>query len=443
MTGIERRYIEARPRARALYERAVQVIPNGVTHDGRFVPPFLPYIQSAHGSRKEDIDGHTYVDWVMGHGALLLGHGRKEVVAAIADQVGRGTHYGANHELEVRWAELVKELVPSVERIRFTGSGTEATHLAVRLARAFTGRPTIVRFQGHFHGWHDYVAGGDRVPWDGRPLGVPEAVWGTVEVLPHDLEALAASLAGGDVAAVILEPGASWGSVPLPEGFLHGVRELTARRGVVLIFDEVITGFRWSPGGAQAVHGIPPDLTTFAKILTGGVPGGAVGGRAEIMAGLEFAPDPAREKVVHQGTFNANPLAAASGIACLTLAKDGSVQRAAAETAAQLRAGMNAMLARLKVRGCVYGESSIFHVLLGHGERHEGDLRDPHLPIEVLRRGTPRPLGGQCELALMNHGVQTYRLGGFVSDAHTSEDVELTLRAFEAALRDLRAEGLL
>lgn len=443
MTRIEKRYIEARPKAKALHDRAVKSIPSGVTHDGRFVPPFLPYIHSAQGSRKEDIDGHSYVDWVMGHGALLLGHGRKEIVAAIAEQVMRGTHYGANHELEVRWAELVKELVPSAERIRFTGSGTEATHLALRLARAFTGRPRIVRFEGHFHGWHDYVAGGDKVPWDARPLGIPEAVWGTVAVLPHDLKALAAALSANDVAAVIVEPGASWWTAPLPEGFLAGVRELTARHRVVLIMDEVITGFRWSPGGAQAVYGVTPDLTTFAKILTGGMPGGAVGGRADIMAGLEFDRGPAQQKIVHQGTFNANPVSAASGIACLTLAKEGTVQRAAAEVARQLRVGMNAVLARLKVPGCAYGESSVFHLFLGQGAPRDGDVRDPGLPVEVLRAGTPRPLGWQCELAFMNHGIQTYRLGGFASDTHTAEDVELTLRAFEAALQDLRQEGLL
>ena len=249
------------------YERAKEVFPSGVTHETRFFQPFPIYIARADGSRKWDVDGNEYVDYIGGHGALLLGHGHPAVTAAATEQLRRGTQYGASHELEVRWAELVTEIVPSAEQVRFHSSGTEATMMAMRLARAFTGKDVIVKMHGHFHGWHDYAALQMAPPYD-EPVsvGIPQAVQESVVGVPAgDIAALRAVLdARDDVAGVILLCNG------LSTEYLQQVRDLTRERGVILIFDEVVTGFRWAPGGCQEYHGVVPDLTTLAKILAGG-----------------------------------------------------------------------------------------------------------------------------------------------------------------------------
>ena len=317
------RYRAKTPKSGALYERARAAFPSGLTHDSRVLDPYPLFVERAAGPRKWCVDGHEYVDYFGGHGALLLGHCAPEVVAAVQRQVTIGTHFGSAHELELRWAELIQALVPGAERVRFTASGTEATHLALRLARAFTGKDKVVRFLGHFHGWHDHVAAGSNSHYDGtRPIGVlPDIVEATILMPTDDVQRTVSLLdSRDDIAAVIIEPsGASWGQVPLPPGFLQALREATARRGVVLIFDEVISGFRFSPGGAQQAFGITADLCTMAKIVAGGLPGGALAGRRDIMEGLDFAATKAagRERVAHQGTYNANPLSAAAGIATL------------------------------------------------------------------------------------------------------------------------------
>ena len=199
-------YRALHPKSAALYERARAVIPGGVTHDGRHLVPFPIYVERAQGSKKRDVDGHEYVDYWMGHGALFLGHCHPAVVKAIQSQAALGTHLGACHELEVRWAELVCQLVPSAEMVRFTMSGTEATHLAMRIARAYTGRFKIVKFHGHFHGWHDGVVAAVNPPFDvPMSAGVPAS---TLEQLllcpPNDIKAVEVLLQRGDVAAVIL-----------------------------------------------------------------------------------------------------------------------------------------------------------------------------------------------------------------------------------------------
>ncbi len=211
-------YTRANPRSRAAFERATQALPGGLTHDVRALTPFLPYIARAQGAHKWDLDGHEYVDYAVGHGALILGHCHPAVVDAVARQVGLMTHPGANHLLEVEWAARIESLVPGAEMVRFTNSGTEATLLALRLARAATGRPKVLKFQGHFHGWHDAVMPGQAWPWDQVPVGVSPAVARETVVLPADLGAVEAALrADPEIGTVILEPsGASWGTLPLP-----------------------------------------------------------------------------------------------------------------------------------------------------------------------------------------------------------------------------------
>src|SRR5262245_10598582 len=322
---IEAEYRARTPLSAQLYAQACKVLPAGLTHDSRTLLPYPIYAVRATGPRKWDVDGNEYVDYFGGHGALLLGHGHPAVLEAIARQAPLGTHWGASHELEVRWAELVHRLVPCAEMVRFTASGTEASHLALRLARAFTGRPKVIRFVGHVHGWHDGVAPGGMSHFDGGvPAGIPEGLAAETILLPaDDISNVARTLTTrGDVAAVVLEPsGASWGQVPLPHGFLAELRRLPEQHRTILLLDGVIPGFRWSRGGAQARYCITPDICILAKILAGGLPGGAVAGRADIMGQIDPAVAKAagREKIGHQGTFNANPLSAAAAVATLSL----------------------------------------------------------------------------------------------------------------------------
>lgn len=447
---IEQEYIEKHPTSRAKFERAVRDFPSGVTHDVRYLKPFPLYVERASGSKKWDVDGNELIDYTVGHGALLLGHAHPQIQEAVAAQVRRGTHYGAGHELELEWAERIRELMPSCERVKFTASGTEATLMAMRLARAYTGREKILKFAGHFHGWHDYALPGEKLPFELRESpGIPQAVFDTVVVAPvNDLDFVDRRLAEGDIAAVILEPsGASWASIPLPERFLHRLRDITARHDVLLIFDEVITGFRWSPGGVQGLLGIRPDLTTMAKIVAGGLPGGAVGGRADVMALLEFRDDPewnARRRVSHPGTFNANPLSAAAGCACLQLVADPGVQAHADAMAARLRRGFNQVLVQLGVPGFVWGESSVFHIALGHtctNQRGE-DIRMPEgVSPEVLKAGMEPRVGLALQQAMINEGVDLFHGGGLLSVAHTPEDIDRTIEAFERSLRRMQQEG--
>src|ERR687886_2610387 len=355
-------------RSAELYRRSREAIAGGITHDSRNFAPFPLYIERADGSRKWDVDGNELIDHWMGHGALLLGHNHPQVTAAVAEQVHNGTHYGACHELEVAWAEQVQRLIPSAESVRFTMSGTEATMLAIRDARAYTGRELVIRFAGHFHGWHDYAMAGYQPPFDTpTSTGVPKAVADAMLVAyPNRIDSVRKLLEEhrGEVAAVILEPGGgSNGIIPTDVQFLRDLRALTAQRGVVLIFDEVITGFRYSPGGAQQVYGVTPDLTTLAKIVAGGLPGGAVAGKREILEVQTFKGELHKdrfERVLQQGTFNANPLSAAAGLACLKLVAEGWPNEQADQAGEQLRRGLWDAVERRGVAGAVLGEASVF-----------------------------------------------------------------------------------
>src|SRR6266478_144807 len=252
-------YRALHPKSAALAERARKVIPGGITHDGRHLSPFPVYIDRALGSRKWDVDGHEYIDYWMGHGALFLGHCHPAVVKAVQEQVARGTHLGASHEPEVRWAELVNALVPCAELTRFTMSGTEATHLAMRVARAATGRTKILKLTGHFHGWHDGAVVAVNPPYEvPMSAGIPGSILDQVVICPpNDIKSVEVALQRGDIAAVILEPaGGQSGTTPTIPGYLQELRALTTRYDVVLIFDEVITGFRYAPGGAQQYFGV-------------------------------------------------------------------------------------------------------------------------------------------------------------------------------------------
>lgn len=447
---LEERYRARTQGSARLHAEAQQSIPAGITHDTRSTQPYPICVARAASPRKWDVDGNEYIDYFGGHGALLLGHAAPEVVAAIRTQVALGTHWGSSHELELRWAQLVQRLVPSAKRVRFTASGTEAAHLAQRLARAWTGKPRIMRFIGHFHGWHDQAVAGGMSHFDGSaPAGIPREVMDQSIVLPDDdvrriVEAIETR---DDVAAVILEPsGASWGQVPLPPGLLQTVRDATSRRGVLLIFDEVITGFRWSRGGAQARFGILPDLTVLAKIVAGGLPGGAVAGRKEIMDQLDprAAKAAAREKIGHQGTFNANPLCAAAAVATLQIVEASDACERAENAAAAIREGMRRIVIEENVPWGIYGDASTFIVFPNPG----GLALDP-AAFDPLKlgfkgiKGTRNPaLINRIRVAMLAHGVDIMGgPGGLVSASHGKEEVARTLEAFRASVRALKTEG--
>ena len=305
---------DTHPGSRRLAERAASVFPSGVTHDIRAFEPFPIYAASAQGPRKQDVDGHEYVDYIGGHGALLLGHNRPEVAAAIREALEEGTHFGSSQAREIEWGELVLRMAPCAERVRFTSSGTEATMMALRLARAFSGRNRVIKLADHFHGWHDLAVGQLRASeTQASAAGVPPGFYDDLTIVPPgDIAALEQALAPRDVAALILEPtGAHWGLHPIGPDYLRAARELTAEAGTLLVMDEVITGFRVAPGGAQERYGVTPDLATYAKILAGGLPGGCVAGREDVISMLEFREGDAvwnrRLRVPHQGTYNAQP----------------------------------------------------------------------------------------------------------------------------------------
>ena len=437
-------------KSKALFERERMSVAGGIAHDGRYSRPFPIYVESADGSHKKSVEGYDLIDYAMGHGALILGHNDPDIARAVMEQYPKGTHYGACHDLEAEWAEAIVRLVPSADRVRFTASGTEATLLAMRLARSYTGRPVVAKFAGHFHGWNDYAVVGERPPFDAQIPGIPAEVHATCAILPYnDPEALDARLGKGDVACLILEPsGGSWAKVPTAPGFLEQVREITTRHDVVLIFDEVITGFRWAPGGAQDRFKITPDMSTMAKCVAGGLPGGAVAGRGDIMALLEFRDDPewmATKKVGHPGTYNANPLAAAAGVAALKKIANPAVQAHCDRIAGKIRAGMNAALVHYEVPGAVWGESSAFHVMVGTPvkNRTAADMHTPEGVTHAQMKASPKSgLGQHVYLGLLMEGVDLFGGGGMTSLMHTDADADYTVKAFERVLGRLVDEGL-
>ena len=435
----------------ALSEDAAAQFPSGITHDSRHVRPYGVFVEKAVGSHKWDVDGNEYVDYFGGHGALLLGHGRPEVLAAIHEALDEGTHFGASHPRELAWARVIQRLIPTADRIRFTSSGTEATHLALRLARAFTGRSKIVRFLSNFHGWHDHMTSGYTSHYDGSPTsGVLESVASSIALVPPgDIDAVRTVLEQDkDIAAVILEPtGSSFGMVPIPEGFLEALREVTAKHGVLLIFDEVVTGFRVSPGGAQAHFNIKPDLTALAKILAGGLPGAAVVGGREILDALDFdaAPASGREKIQHQGTYNANPASAAAGTAALSIIESTDACKRANDYAERLRGRLNQILVEEQVQWAAYGTFSGFHVFTNPMKRAIDPEKFDAASVDWKEiKSNPPGVSDRLRLAMLINGVDiTGWPGGTISAAHDEADLDKTVDAFRESLRMLRSEDVI
>ncbi len=394
------------PVSRALWERALGSLPGGNTRTTIFHDPHPVYITRGEGCRVWDADGVERIDFISNYTSLILGHCHPRVVEAVQSQAARLMSVAAPNELEIELAERLRERLPSVDLVRFTNSGTEATMLALRAARAFTGREKIGVFAGGYHGSHDYAAS---IPGDvsGAPggRGIPAAVADTVVVAPFDdregtLAAFEPHL--GELAAVIVEPvlGAG-GVVPATAGFLAFLRELTRDSGALLVFDEVIS-FRIGYHGAQGRLGVTPDLTTLGKIIGGGLPVGALGGRADVMALF----DPRRgDRIGHGGTFNANPLTMAAGLATLDELTPGRYDELEA-LAAELEAGVNA-----RTGASATAVASLFRIELPDPSRL------PDLHVDLLASGI----------------LMTQRGMGCLSTPMTSAEVDAFVDALAAA----------
>ena len=430
-------YKKTHPGSKKWHERAVEAFPaEGATHVERILDPFRPYITHAKGSHMWDVDGNEYIDYVMGHGALILGHSHPVVVQAVQEQMAKGVHFSSNHPLEVEWAELIKSMMPAAERVEFFPCGQEANIMAIRLARIFTGRRKILRFEENYHGWADTVA----------PAGSAGVVLSEAKIIPmNDLRKLEDELATKEYAIVMIEGGGAHmaGRIPWDTDFVRVLPSLTRKYGTIFHIDEVVTGFRDSRGGWQELVGVKSDLTALGKCTGGGLPVGAVVGRADIMAA--FSPKtPMERRIKHAGTWNANPILGAAGIAACQLYLDGEPHRKANEIGAYLREKGNQVLKERNISGRLYGRT-IIHLYLGPLDYEPSDISQPPTKdVKKLMGPAMVPVRTRLSLHLFQHGIATYGARFLVlSAAHTKEDIDQTVEALGEALDDMVAEGTL
>ena len=420
-----------------LLERAGRYLAGGGL--GLFVLPdeVNLVIAEGHGSHVSDVTGRDFIDYHLGSGPALLGHAHPEVVAAVERQLPKGSTYYFLNEPVIRLAERIVEACPCADQVHFTGSGTEATFFALRLARAATGRDKVLKFEGGWHGMNDYGLWGtvpsrpSRYPAAERDsVGIPEALRGQVLVAPFNDAERALQIIeqhAAELAAVIVEP-LQRVLVPVP-GFLQAVREVTQRHGIVLIFDEVVTGFRIAWGGAQERYGVVPDLATYGKAMSGGFPMAAIAGRAEVMAHLDARRIERSKLVWASGTLNGNPISSTAGLAALEVLSRPGTYEQLHRTGGRLRREISAIGARYGFAAQTPGEDAVFGVRFTE--------RTPLRSWEDLLTADTQ-LGLRWAIELIKRGILVNPNEKFyISTAHTEADVDRTLEAVEGAFAAL------
>ncbi len=401
----------------------------GVNSPVRAMKPYPFFTERAEGCRLHDVDGNSYIDYCLAYGPLILGHAYPKVIESVKQQIERGSLYGTPTELETKFAQKICQAVPTAEMLRFVNTGTEATMGAIRLARGYTGKNKIIKFEGAFHGAHDYVLvkAGSGATTHGMPTsaGVPKDTTKNTIIVPfNDEAAVENALKDADTAGIILEPIIGNAGCIMPkDGYLKFLREATADKGALLIFDEVITGFRLAYGGAQEYYGVMPDITTLGKILGGGLPIGAIASSREIMENM--AP---LGKVYQAGTFNGNPLSMAAGYAAVTELEDGSVYEKVNALGDRMRKGLEEVTADLGLETRVYGVASMFQIYIT-GE----DVADYQAALRA-----DKDLFLKFQQELMKRGVffppSQYECN-FISYAHGEDEIDDTLSTVEDSLR--------
>jgi glutamate-1-semialdehyde 2,1-aminomutase len=425
-SSIVDRYHQSTPQSQSLYERATRALPGGNTRTTLYMQPYPFYFDYGSGCRVYDVDSNQRLDFINNYTSLILGHAHPQVVAAVQRQVARGMSAAAPTELEVALAEAIKARLASIDLLRFTNSGTEATMLALRAARAYTGREKIAKIIGSYHGSHDYAAADPSA----ANAGIPEAVVDSLVMVPFNDSQAAEQIIDRhrhELAALIVEPAMGAGGViaARPE-FLRFLREITERHGIVLIFDEVIA-FRLGYHGAQGHYGVAPDLTTLGKIIGGGLPVGAVGGREAIMACF----DPRRPGAIgHGGTFNGNPMTTAAGLATLEQLTPETYARLE-DLARDLKDKLVALFTELSVVAQVNQVGSIFNI-------HFSDT--PVTDYAIYSR-SDRERAARLHIAALNHGVALANRGmGCLSTPMTGAEIDVFVGAIRLAMQDLALE---
>jgi glutamate-1-semialdehyde 2,1-aminomutase len=413
-------------KSRRLYERAKKVLPAGVSYFIRYFEPYPFYVARARGSKIHDVDGNEYVDFWMGHYTHILGHNPAPIREAVKKQLEQGIHLGVCHEKEVELAEQVVKMVPSAEMVRFTNSGTEASMYATRLVRAYTGRKKIVKFEGCWHGGYDALQVAVKPPIDmPETSGVPEETVKNTIVAPfNDIETTRQKTKNQEIAAFIIEPvlGAG-GGIPADREFLKELRGLSSEKDALLVFDEVITGFRLAPGGAQQSFSVIPDLTILGKILGGGFPIGAVVGRQEVMKRLDATIYKRPELCFHGGTFCANPITTTAGLTMLRQLQDGAIINRLNKRCTRLHQQLKQTFENHDIAVQVTGEGSLFQTHFTNEK-----IKDIH----AVSRADVQRLD-DYHMHLMTKGVFFLpgKLGA-LSKAHSEADLKKLLTATES-----------
>ncbi|MEM3824494.1 MAG: aspartate aminotransferase family protein [Candidatus Bathyarchaeia archaeon] len=427
-------YASKTPKSKALHERARRVLPAGVSYAIRYFEPYPFYTAKAKGSKLYDVDGNEYIDFWLGHTALILGHSSPAVVKAVKKQLEKGTHYGTAHELEIALAEQVAKMIPSAEMVRFTNSGTEANMYAVRLARAYTGRSKIAKFESGWHGGYDALHVAVKPPYDmAESAGLTHGALQDTLVLPfNNLEGVKKRLKGveDNVAAIIIEPVLGvGGAIPAEKEFLKGLREFCDKHGILLIVDEVITGFRLAPGGVQQYFGVEPNITVLGKILGGGFPIGAFCGPAEIMEHVDHTRYQRPQYSFHGGTFTANPITMTAGLTTLKMLEDGRLINRLNRLGDNIRQQLTDIFEAEGITVQVTGTGSLFDV---HFTKEE--VKEPNATFRADRKRL-----AEYHLRLIANGVfflPTHN--GALCTAHTKADIEKLLSETEEFAKSLK-----